>query len=354
MTALSTKSPRLELQALLATQPTFLDVRAEQEYAKGHFPNSINAPILNNDERREVGTTYKQRGADAAVLLGHKLVSGAVREQRIATWQSICAEHDNVHIMCWRGGQRSGLAQQWLADQGIKRPRIEGGFKTLRQQSLEILSHPEKNFWLLSGRTGSAKTVIIKQLPNSIDLEGHANHRGSAFGRRLTPQPSPVSFECALTVDYLKHSKQNLVVEDESRTIGSVGLPERWHQSMQQADIALLEVDIEQRISHIEAEYVDQALHEAEHHGLTPEDLHQRYQSALLRIGKRLGGVRLQTLQKRLTQAFTGQASHRAWIDYLLREYYDPMYDYQLSKKQKRIRTRGGAEEVTAFLQQLP
>ena len=115
MTALSIKSPRLELQALLATQPTFLDVRAEQEYAKGHFPNSINAPILNNDERREVGTTYKQRGADAAVLLGHKLVSGAVREQRIATWQSICAEHDNVHIMCWRGGQRSGLAQQWLA-----------------------------------------------------------------------------------------------------------------------------------------------------------------------------------------------------------------------------------------------
>ena len=67
---------------------------------------------------------------------------------------------------------------------------------------------------------------------------------------------------------------------------------------MQQADIALLEVDIEQRISHIEAEYVDQALHEAEQHGLTQEDLHQRYHSALLRIGKRLGGVRLQTLQK--------------------------------------------------------
>jgi tRNA 2-selenouridine synthase len=82
--------------------------------------------------------------------------------------------------------------------------------------------------------------------------------------------------------------------------------------------------------------------------------MHKRYQSALLRIGKRLGGVRLQTLQKRLTQAFTGQASHRAWIDYLLREYYDPMYDYQLSKKQQRIRIRGGTEDVTAFLQQLP
>ena len=354
MTALSTRSPRLELQPLLATQPTFLDVRAEQEYAKGHFPNSINAPILNDDERHQVGTTYKQQGADAAVALGHKLVSGTLREQRIVTWQSICTEHDNVHIMCWRGGQRSSLTQQWLAHQGMERPRIEGGFKALRQQSLEILGRPDKTFWLLSGRTGSAKTVIIKQLPNSIDLEGHANHRGSAFGRRLTPQPSPVTFECALTADYLRHSQQNLVVEDESRTIGSVGLPERWHQSMQHADIALLEVDIEQRISHIEEEYVDQALHEAEQHGFTQEDVHQRYQSALLRIGKRLGGVRLQTLQKRLTQAFTGQASHTAWIDYLLREYYDPMYDYQLSKKQQRIRVRGGTEDVTAFLQQLP
>jgi tRNA 2-selenouridine synthase len=67
-----------------------------------------------------------------------------------------------------------------------------------------------------------------------------------------------------------------------------------------------------------------------------------------------LGGARLQTLQKRLTQAFTQRASHKAWIDYLLREYYDPMYDYQLSKKQQRIRIRGNAGEISDFLKQLP
>lgn len=353
MTKLSNRSRSSTLQQFLATQPTLLDVRAEQEYAKGHFPNSFNVPILTDDERRQVGTAYKQQGSDAATALGHKLVSGDLREQRIATWQRICADYDNVHIMCWRGGQRSGLTQQWLAQRGVQRPRIDGGFKALRQQSLAILNHPEKTFWLLGGRTGSAKTVIIRGLHNSIDLEGHANHRGSAFGRRLTPQPSTVTFECALTIDYLNHAQRNLVVEDESRTIGSVGLPERWHQCMQQADIALLEVNIEQRVAHIKQEYVDEAMIEAAQHGLTEEHLHQQYQSALLRIGKRLGGARMQTLQKLLAQAFRQQASHTAWIDYLLREYYDPMYDYQLSNKQHRVKVRGNADDITDFLTQL-
>jgi tRNA 2-selenouridine synthase len=123
---------------------------------------------------------------------------------------------------------------------------------------------------------------------------------------------------------------------------------------MQQADIALLEVDIDQRVGHIEQEYVHQALEEAAQHGLTKEHVHQRYQSALLRIGKRLGRIRLQTLQKRLNQAFTARASHTAWIDYLLREYYDPMYDYQLGKKHQRIRFRGNAGDVSDFLDKLP
>jgi tRNA 2-selenouridine synthase len=354
VTELSIQRPSNTLKRFLATRPFFLDVRAEQEYAKGHFPNSVNAPILTDGERRQVGTAYKQQGPEAALALGHKLVAEELRQQRITAWEKICAEHDNIHIMCWRGGQRSGLVQEWLAHIGIQRPRIEGGFQALRHQSLETLARPDKTFWLLSGRTGSAKTVLIKQLQNSIDLEGRANHRGSAFGQRLTPQPSPITFECALTTDYLLHSRQNLVVEDESRTIGSVGLPQRWHQCMQQADIALLEVDIDQRIGHIEQEYVHQALDEAAQHGLTEEDVHKRYQNALLRIGKRLGGQRLQTLQKRLHQAFTAHASHTAWIDYLLREYYDPMYDYQLSKKQQRIRVRGNARDVADFLEKLP
>jgi tRNA 2-selenouridine synthase len=347
---LSTKSPDF---ALLADQPTLLDVRAEQEYHQGHLPNSINLPILNDDERRQVGTVYKQQGQQAAVDLGHKLVSGDIKKQRVSAWQQVCEEHDDVHIMCWRGGQRSTLAQQWLENLDISRPRIAGGFKALRQQTIEILDQPDKHWWLLSGRTGSAKTVIIQNLPNSIDLEKRANHRGSAFGKRTTPQPSTVTFECALAVDYLHHHQRNLVVEDESRTIGSVGLPQNWHRQMQQADIALVESSIEERTAHIEQEYVFDALTEAAEHGLTAQDLQQNYQDALLRIGKRLGGARLVELQKLLEQGFAGRASHQAWINYLLTQYYDPMYDYQLSKKQHRICFRGNGDEVKEFLNAL-
>ncbi len=347
---LLTKPPK---RALLAAMPTILDVRAEQEFHQGHLPNSINLPILNNDERRQVGIVYKQQGQAAAIRVGHRLVSGNLKQQRVDAWQHLCAERDDVHIMCWRGGQRSSLAQQWLDAAGCPRPRIAGGFKALRQQSLAILDQPDKQWWLLSGRTGSAKTVIIQSLDNSIDLECRANHRGSAFGRRQTPQPSAVSFECALAVDYLQHKGRNLVVEDESRTIGSVGLPQAWHQHMQQADIALVESSTEQRVAHIEQEYVVDALREAAAHGLTSDDVHQSYELALTRIGKRLGGLRLGELKKLLQQAFAGQCSHQAWISYLLREYYDPMYDYQLSKKQQRIRFRGNAAEVAEFLSAL-
>ena len=347
---LSTKSPSNEL---IAAAPTLLDVRAEQEYQQGHLPNSINLPILNDVERHQVGTVYKKQGQEAAVKLGHALVSGDTKAQRIAAWQRVCSEHENVHIMCWRGGQRSTLAQQWLEHAGVIRPRIAGGFKALRQQTLNILEEPDKHWWLLSGRTGSAKTVLIQQLANSIDLEQRANHRGSAFGRRPTPQPTTVTFECALAVDYLHHQGRNLVVEDESRTIGSVGLPQSWHRHMQQADIALVESDLEERSAHIEQEYVTEALTEFAAHGLTAEDLHQNYEAALLRIAKRLGGVRLAAMQKLLQQAFTGQGSHLAWINYLLSEYYDPMYDYQLSKKQHRIRFRGNRDEVQGFLSSL-
>ena len=163
----------------MATQPTFLDVRAEQEYAKGHFPNSINAPILNNDERREVGTTYKTGRRRGSALRPNWYPAQCENNVSLLGKAFVPNRQRSHHVLARR--PTIWLAQQWLADQGIKRPRIEGGFKRCDSKASKF-SVIQKKFWLLSGRTGSAKTVIIKQLPNSIDLEGHANHRGSAFG----------------------------------------------------------------------------------------------------------------------------------------------------------------------------
>ena len=329
-------------------------MRAPVEFRQGKLPNSFNAPILNDAEREQVGTTYKRDGHDAAVLLGHELVSGATRTQRIEQWQKYCLENTDAQIMCWRGGQRSALAQQWLAAQGVQRERVAGGFKAVRHGSLHVLANPQKRWWLVSGRTGSAKTPLVQSLQSGIDLEGHANHRGSAFGRRLTPQPTPVTFECALASAYLRLPGENLVVEDESRTIGRIGLPQVWHEQMLQAPIALVEASFEERVEHIHKEYVAEALDEHRDAGLMPTDLLGRYEEALVRIKRRLGGARLADLPLRLQQAFAGKTDHRDWISYLLREYYDPMYDFQLQRKTARIQFRGCHADVAAFLRAKP
>lgn len=181
--------PDTAARALLTRRQPLLDVRAPAEFALGQLPNSLNAPILNDAERKRVGITYKQQGHDAAVTVGHRLVNGAVKERRIAAWREFCARHPDAMVMCWRGGQRSALAQQWLAEAGLTQQRVSGGFKALRNACLNVLDNPGKRWWLVSGRTGSAKTLLIQALDTSIDLEGLANHRGSAFGRRLSPQP---------------------------------------------------------------------------------------------------------------------------------------------------------------------
>ena len=340
--------------ALLKQQQPLLDVRAPSEFQLGQLPNSFNAPILNDEERAQVGTAYKQHGHDAAVALGHRLVSGETKAMRIAAWQDFCHANPEAFIMCWRGGQRSELAQQWLAEAGLTHKRVPGGFKTLRKTCLQILDDPRKNWWLVSGRTGSAKTVLIQTLRQSVDLEGLANHRGSAFGRRLTPQPTPVTFENALAVRYLQHGFESLIVEDESRTIGRIGLPLAWHAQMQQAPIALVEATLEERVEHIHKEYVQDALVEYAAAKLPETDLQAHYEGAVHRIKRRLGGVRVAELTQKIQQAFSHQGDHRDWISYLLREYYDPMYDFQLKRKADRVQFRGSRQEVQAFLMEQP
>ena len=106
----------------------------------------------------------------------------------------------------------------------------------------------------------------MQNIDQSIDL-GLANHRGSAFGRRLSPQPTPVTFENALAAKYLQHEFESLVVEDESRTIGRIGLPLAWRQQMQEAPIALVEASFDERVEHIHKEYVVDAQLEHEQAG---------------------------------------------------------------------------------------
>ena len=334
-------------ESLLAAGVRFIDVRAPSEFARGAVPGAVNLPILNDHERHEVGSTYTHKGHEAAVELGHRLVSGHVKQDRISAWVTEVEAHPNPWIYCWRGGLRSQIAQEWLREAGHHVPRVDGGFKALRQCCLNALARaPEALPWVvLAGRTGSGKTLLIRERSDSIDLEAHANHRGSAFGGRSCTQPSPVSFENGLAVAFLGLGSERLIVEDESRTIGRLALPAAWHQRMQSAPVVVLGAELAERVENIRREYVDEPLAE----GVAPADLHARYQGALERISRRLGGDRHRAVARSLAEDFES-GRHHTWIEQLLRWYYDPMYDYQLGKKQDRIVMHGDRDAVRTFL----
>ena len=336
-----------ELDQLLARHGPFIDLRAPGEFLTGAVPGAVNLPILSDDERHQVGLTYKETGQAAAIELGNSLVSGPVREERLAAWLSFIEIHPDAWLYCWRGGLRSETAQSWLADAGVSIHRVPGGFKALRRRCLQLLdSAPDAKPWLvLGGRTGTGKTVVLNEVQGSIDLEGLANHRGSAFGAALSAQPTPVSFENALAVDWLTHNHRYLLLEDESRTIGRLAVPPNWHEKMQIAPVVILEADLDTRAAHIAAEYVDEPLAA----GMTEVELAGRLRGSLDRIQRRLGGLRHKQVSEQLDRGFqTGE--HSVWIQSLLSWYYDPMYDYQLKKKERRIVFRGDRAAVRQFL----
>ena len=340
----------------LTSERLLIDVRAPVEFARGKLPNAINLPLLNDDERARVGRCYKQHGQEAAIALGHDLVSGTVRDERVTAWRQV-AEQAQA-ITCARGGLRSAIAQQWLAETGVTLPRIDGGFKAIRALCLQNLSGPRPGqpWWLVGGRTGSGKTLLIEACTAAIDLEAHANHRGSAFGGRPEGQPPPVTFEAALAVAFLRHDAAIVVLEDEGRIIGRLGLPEAWFAAMGTAPIAVVTSPLEERVLRIWEEYVAEPLAA----GVPADALEQRYQRALGRIRKRLGGSAFQSISSALARAFSGEAhaasgprsaaGHQGWIGELLTRYYDPMYDYQLGRKRSRVVFEGSRAEVLAYL----
>ncbi len=335
--------------ALLRSGAIGIDVRSPVEFDSGHLPRAINLPILNNDERAAVGTTYQQDGDEAATALGHQLISGDVKAERIAAWTDLLKDQPKAYLYCWRGGARSSIACKWLGELGLSPMRIEGGYKRLRNlclDALEVTPEKTRHWWIVGGRTGSGKTRFLVDLDYSIDLEGLANHRGSAFGAALTPQPAVPSFENALACSLLAHNAPLLVLEDESRTIGRVGLPESFFRAMQQAPVVILEAELSERIDAIRAEYIDAALQL-----MNPDALHARFRSALARIQRRLGGQRHRDILAAMMHGFE-HGEHEGWIERLLTWYYDPMYDYQLEKKQARIRFSGPAADTRSFLEQ--
>lgn len=327
--------------SLIKQERPLIDVRAPVEFAQGALPGAVNLPLMVDDERHQVGIVYKQQGQAAAIALGERLVSGEVKQARVAAWQAYLAEHPDALIYCFRGGLRSQIAQQWLEESGISRPRLEGGWKAMRQALCERIDAAAlQPMLVIAGLTGCAKTTLINQLDNGVDLEAYAHHKGSAFGRRPEAPATQINFEHALAKRLLALPK-GLVIEDESRQIGNANIPLSFWRALQQAPRVRIEMPLDWRLNQIQQDYIidlEQAY--VAHHGAYQgwQLMQAQLSNALIRLGKRLGNARLQRLQRLQALAFNEHAlgnpqAHEAWLAPLLTEYYDPLYRHHLGKQ---------------------
>jgi len=234
-----------------------IDVRSPGEYEHAHIPGALSLPLFTNDQRAEVGTIYKQRGRVQAVQKGLEFVGPKLKD---FTKFALKLNSDELLVHCWRGGMRSS-AMAWLLETvGLNCFLLKDGYKAYRNYVLQSLETPFK-ILLLGGFTGSGKTEILKELKQSgeqiIDLEGLSNHKGSAFGALgQNIQPSTEQFENLLGSELKKIKREKVVwVEDESRNVGRVTIPQGWWNQMRSSKLVRIDTPYEIRLSRLMRDY---------------------------------------------------------------------------------------------------
>ena len=351
-----------DLKRVFLENIPLLDVRAPVEFNAGAFPESTNVPLLTDEERHLVGIRYKTQGQDAAIALGYQLVDEHQKQQRIAQWAEFFETHPNGLLYCFRGGLRSRLTQRMLKDEGgITVPRIVGGYKAMRRFLLDRLEDDaaQSKLVILGGRTGTGKTIVLNQCERFIDLEGIANHKGSAFGQELDAQPPQISIDNNIAIQLMKKQVAQpdapIMLEDEGSKIGARSVPLPLWEAMQEAPLVILHAPVEERIDQVFKDYIT-----TRYQKLTlmfdREQAEVALKTSILQsldgIKKRLGNTRHKELSA-LAQTGLGQYFEtgnkigiESLIEQLLVGYYDPMYDYQINKKKHRIVFQGNENEI--------
>ncbi len=295
------------------------DVRSPSEFSYGHIPGAFNIPLFDDSEREEVGTRYKLKGRVDAIVKGLELTGPSMYRKLEQALQIAAGGKLLVH--CWRGGMRSE-AMAWLFSLGgIETILLEGGYKSYRHLVIESLSRNRKMF-ILGGLTGSGKTHILKYLREQgrqvIDLEEMANHKGSAFGSLgQKPQPSSEHFANILYSSWKDlDNDQPVWIEDESRNIGTVFMPDGFYNNMQLNPTIVLLMDTKTRLPRLIEEYSFYGRDELE--------------ASVMRISKRLGGDRAQEAIEAIRHGDFARA-----IEITL-HYYDKAYLYGLKRKETK------------------
>ena len=313
--------PSAEAFARLGDFSAVIDVRSPGEFAEDHLPGALNWPVLDDDERRIVGTLYKQDPLEARKL-GAAMVARNIA-RHLDDHRALMRKHWRPLVYCWRGGQRSGAMNWFLNQIGFKSLQLVGGYKAFRGEVLKTLDEqPQRfDFVVLCGRTGSGKTRLLQALAaagaQALDLEALARHRGSVLGALPDqPQPSQKGFDTALWQAMVRLDPARPVfVESESRKIGGVQLPPALHLRLRQ---------------HGRCVWIDMA--EAGRVQLLLED-YAHFQADPAGFNALIAG--LVTLRGReRVERWQGMAQDGQWAELfgeLMREHYDPGYERSLT-----------------------
>ncbi len=300
----------------LRSERAVFDVRSPGEYSRAYIPGALNLPLFEDNERALVGTTYTKRGKQEAVELGLKFVGPKLaRFVRLVRRDSKGAD---IVVHCWRGGMRSSSVAWLLSTAGFNVATLQGGYKSYRQLCQNYFSK-KWNIVILSGPTGSGKTEVLQHLRDLgeqvIDLEGIANHKGSAFGALgQALQPSTEMFENLLFEQlYTCDPSRPIWLEDESMSIGTVFIPNSLFQQMAMAPSVVLNVPVDVRTERLVKDYGS----------FSAEEL----TSCIGKLSKRLGG---DSAQEAIAAVDNGDLERAVSITL---KYYDKAYSYGLGKR---------------------
>lgn len=293
-----------------------IDVRSPVEYNKGHIPNSHNVYLFSDEDRHKIGIVYKQHGKDKAILAGLDLI-GPKMKRIVNKIHSITGDK-KVLVHCWRGGMRSNSISWLLNFCGFDVYLLSGGYKSFRTHVLKQFEEDRK-IVLLGGKTGSGKTHILEEInklgEQVIDLEALATHKGSAFGGYdQSEQLTNEQFENELAIQLLKTSKEkSLYIEDESRVIGNISIPNELWNKMRESQVIFLEASVEKRVNNILEDYGNYS--------------QENLINSINKISKKLGG-----LDTKLAIEAVNQNDLKTACEILLK-YYDKLYLYSLNKR---------------------
>ncbi len=313
---------QLTLQDFLTLRENLpvLDVRSEGEFSAGHIRGAVNIPLLHDEDRVIVGTTYKQKGQREAIRAGFRLVGPRLLEMISRAEEEAGGKEALVH--CWRGGMRSSNFSQFIGMAGIRSRVLTGGYKTYRQAAMDSFRTPLQ-LVSLTGCTGSGKSEVLRELANQgeqvVDLEAMANHKGSAFGGLLQlPQPTTEQFqndlyEQLLTLDQSKR----IWVEDESIAIGKIFLPSDFWAQMHRSPLVRMDVAKEVRVGRLVNEY-------------GPAD-REEFLQIMAKVSKKLGGQNFLAAKEKLLE------NDMVSVMEILLTYYDKAYLGSVDKRKEQL-----------------